>query len=155
SKSSGDGGFSLVAESDLPLLHDLNSPDGRRQLGISDSREDDFEGVHVFPFRLRAGEDASCLNLYQPTRPRILGVSRALIERGGFRFEQSLAQTAEEKQTPWRLLDQTLPQGAIPAVGDANTVQWILELSLGGQLSVTSEAGQEIPLVIVGLMDQS
>ena len=32
---SGNGGFALVAESDQPILQNLNSPDGRAALGFS------------------------------------------------------------------------------------------------------------------------
>ena len=38
----------------------------------------------VYSLRVAAGEDASCLNLYRPTQPRVLGVPESLIERGGF-----------------------------------------------------------------------
>ena len=36
---SGNGGFALVAQSDQPIYQDLNSPEGRRQLGFSADRE--------------------------------------------------------------------------------------------------------------------
>ena len=53
------------------------------------------------PFRVRAGDDASCLNLYEPRRPRMLGVPAALIERGGFQFADTDAKTDGERATPW------------------------------------------------------
>ncbi len=88
-KRSGSGGFALVAECDPPLLHDLNARAGRRELGFPASADAAFEGVAIFPVRLRPGEDASCLNLYKPTRPRLLGVSPALIVRGVFWLDES------------------------------------------------------------------
>ena len=33
---SGDGGFSLYAQTDLPIYQDLNSPEGRADLGFDD-----------------------------------------------------------------------------------------------------------------------
>ena len=36
-KESGAGGFALVAESDIPLHHDLNSREGQFELGFSES----------------------------------------------------------------------------------------------------------------------
>ena len=41
--------------------------------------------VAIEPFRVLPGDDASCLNLYEPTSPRILGVSRALHRPGPLR----------------------------------------------------------------------
>ena len=35
-----------------------------------------LDGVAIEPFRLRPGDDASCLNLYQPQNPRILGAAQ-------------------------------------------------------------------------------
>ena len=43
-----------------------------------------FHGSRIYECRLQAGDDASCLNLYQPQRPQVLGVSAELIARGGF-----------------------------------------------------------------------
>ena len=90
-----------------------------------------LELTHVFPLRLKAGDDASCLNLYQPGRPRILGVSEALIERGGYRFASTEARTPEERENPWRLLDQPAAEGAIPVFGEQHSVQWMLKSDLG------------------------
>jgi hypothetical protein len=154
-KDSGTGGFVLVAESDLPLLHDLNTPDGRSELGIAASAASELVGVRVLPFRLRPGEDASCLNLYQPTRPRVLGATPEMIARGGFRVHSSLAESRGERENPWRLLDRELPGGAMPAIGDANSVKWILKLGLGQPLTISAEEGREVPLEMVALLDRS
>jgi ABC-type antimicrobial peptide transport system permease subunit len=149
------GGLSLVAESDVPLLHDLNSPAGRLELGIPDSASDAFNNVRVFPFRVKEGEDASCLNLYQPKRPRVLGAPSTMIGRGGFRVQRSLAETAEERENPWRVLDKNLGENVIPAIGDANSVRWILKLGLGQRLSITAEDGHDVDLQIVAMLDKS
>ena len=126
-KRGGSGGFSLIAETDLPLYRDPNSAEGRQDLldALEKVYQRDpaskqarlteaqllLELTHVFPLRLKAGDDASCLNLYQPGRPRILGVSEALIERGGYRFASTEARTPEERENPWRLLDQPAAEG--------------------------------------------
>ena len=64
--------------------YDLNTPEGRLELGFSDKASQQLEAWHIYSLRVAAGEDASCLNLYRPTQPRVLGVPGALIERGGF-----------------------------------------------------------------------
>ncbi len=154
-RDSGAGGFAFVAESDTPLLHDLGTSDGRRALGFQGDEAAALDALRVYRFRLRPGEDASCLNLYRPTRPRILGAPADMIARGGFRVARSLAETDEEKRDPWKLLDRELPGGAIPAIGDANTVQWILHIGLGDALTVRSEDGRDVPLVIVATLAHS
>ena len=141
-KASATGGFALVAESDIPIHHDLNSEAGQFELGLDETVGD----AKITPFRLLPGEDASCLNLYRPEKPRILGVTRHFIERGGFDFKAQSG-TAEN---PWQLLEQKLEPGVIPAIGDYNSTQWILHLELGEDLIIG-----DIKLRLVGLLRDS
>jgi ABC-type antimicrobial peptide transport system permease subunit len=146
-----NGGFDLVAESDLPLFRDLNTKEGRDEVqdkleriyqdelgdpAAAQRRAEEaaalLEKTETVAFRLQAGDDASCLNLYQPLRPRLLGVPVAFIEsnRGGFRF----AATAIKHANPWTLL---LPQEpAMPAFGEKNTVEWMLKTNLDGGITL-------------------
>jgi ABC-type antimicrobial peptide transport system permease subunit len=151
-KESGTGGFTLVAESDIPLHHDLNSEEGRFELGFSASDSTMFNRARIIPFRLLPGEDASCLNLYQPQKPRILGVPNEQIERGGFQFRATISDAGEN---PWRLLERELAPGVIPAIGDYNSVRWILHLDLGQDLVIQNELGEELKLRLVGLLQSS
>jgi ABC-type antimicrobial peptide transport system permease subunit len=155
--NSGSGGFALLAESALPIYKDLNGPAVRRaELHLSEGAYDPLPDVTIQPFRLRTGDDASCLNLYEPRQPRLLGVPPSLIRRGGFRFADSGAQTAEDKANPWRLLDQPVAEGdPIPVFADANTAEWILHSKLGGVLTVPDEQGQPKQLSLVGLLQDS
>ncbi len=150
-KESGTGGFALVAESDIPLHHDLNSQDGRFELGFSESDSDATAKTQIFPFRLLPGEDASCLNLYRPQKPRILGASQDFIKRGGFQFQGATA----TKENPWELLQDELEPGVIPAIGDYNSAQWILHLGLGDELSIQNESGERLKLRLVGVLQRS
>ena len=148
---SGTGGFALVAESDIPLHHDLNSREGQFELGFSDSDSDTTTEAQIFSFRLLPGEDASCLNLYRPQKPRILGASHDFIERGGFQFQETTA----AKENPWELLESELEPGVIPAIGDYNSVQWILHLGLGDDLNIQNESGEQLKLRLVGVLRSS
>src|SRR5262249_31598355 len=118
-----------------------------------DRARKELSGVEFVAFRTRGGDDASCLNLYQPRRPRLLGVPASLLERGGFQFASSEAQTVEERQNPWRLLDRE--DDGIPVIGEANTVTWMLKNKLGGTLEVPNERGEMVKLRIVGLLQDS
>ena len=63
--ASGDGGFSLFAETDLPIYQDLNTPDGRADLSIDEKSEALLAGSQIVSLRVHSGDDASCLNLFQ------------------------------------------------------------------------------------------
>jgi len=76
SLDSGNGGFAIVAESDQPIYYDLNTPEGREPLGFSPADSKAMAGTTTMPLRVRSGDDASCLNLYRPQQPRVLGVPR-------------------------------------------------------------------------------
>jgi ABC-type antimicrobial peptide transport system permease subunit len=151
-KNSGTGGFTLLAESDIPLHHDLNTPTGRFELGISETDSSTLNRAHVIPLRLLPGEDASCLNLYRPEKPRVLGVPKELIQRGGFQFQ---ATTAENSENPWQLLEQEIAPDVIPAFGDYNSAMWILHLGLGKDLVMQDELGNNIKLRLHGLLQSS
>ena len=142
--NSGDGGFRFVAESDLPVYS------GQWDVEAEGSNE-----PKVYPLRAKPGEDASCLNLYRPSRPTLLGATTELIERGGFAFGSTLAESPEEGANPWLILNRDLPGDAIPVFGDANSVQWILHLGLGQELDWTDGRGRARKLVIAGLMPRS
>lgn len=152
---SGTGGFALYAESAVPLSYDLSTANGREALNVNDAALDLANGVTVVPFRLRPGDESSCLNLYQATKPRILGASEAMIQRGGFRFAGSLAQTDAERENPWMLLNRTFRDGAVAVIGDEAAVKWQLHLDLGKDLVLEDERGRETHLRFVALLKGS
>ncbi|MCA9065574.1 MAG: ABC transporter permease, partial [Planctomycetaceae bacterium] len=111
-RSSGNGGFRLVAESSQPILFDLNTKEGRSKLQL-DLNEDTTlpEGTLIHAFSMKPGQDASCLNLFQTQIPTLLGAESAFIERGGFRF----ANTPGDQ--PWNnLLATPEPVNGLPTI---------------------------------------
>ena len=151
-KDGGTGGYALMAESVVPLQYDLNTQAGRDELNITRPTANRLDDATVMALRLQPGDDASCLNLYQVVRPRILGAPEAMIRRGGFSFQQSMAESPEEKDNPWLLLNRRFPDGAVPAVGDANTLMWLLKRGIGDDFEITDERGQPGKLRIVGML---
>lgn len=147
-RDSGTGGLTLIAEADTALPATLTSS---LNLGTSDPEMPPASPSDYFSFRLRPGDDASCLNLYQPEQPRVLGAPPEFIERGGFHFRA----VAEQVENPWTLLGQPLADGAIPAIGDYNSVKWILHSGLGQDLSLEDDRGEPVRLRIVGLLEAS
>ena len=79
---SGTGGFRFVAGSSLPLYDDLNTPEGRDEFGLE---EDEMTGVRVVNFRIKDGDDASCLNLNRAQQPLLVGVNPEAL-KGRFSF---------------------------------------------------------------------
>lgn len=150
-RNSGTGGFTLLAEADRPLTHDLNSLDGRAALGLTPETDALLAHASIFPFRVQSGDDASCLNLYRPTQPRLLGATNAFISRGGFAFSTSLSGSSQ----PWTLLHQPQPDGAIPVIADEAAARWQLHLALGDTLTLRDERGQAARLRLVALLKGS
>lgn len=160
-RDSGSGGFSLVAQSDQPIYQNLDTRAGRAEAGFGEEANDLLSQCGVYSLRVRAGDDASCLNLYQPTQPRMLGVPQSLVERGGFAWASSAAETDEERANPWLLLDRKLESDAdgtpaAPMVLDFNTAEYSLHKGrLGESLLVEDSAGKKVRLVIVGMLKNS
>jgi len=153
-RESGSGGFSLVAEADVSLHQDLNRAESRFELGFSAANSELLARAEVFPFRVVPGDDASCLNLFRPERPRLLGATSEFIARGGFAFKQHL-DPADGGDDPWSLLEERYEDGVVPAIGDYNSVFWILHLGLGDELTIEDSLGNPLRLRIVGLLQES
>ena len=122
--------YAFVAESSLPLHHSLNTPDGRFELGFSEKDSELLSASEVIPFRVLPGEDVSCLNLYQPQKPQILGVSdRALNE------------------VPWTTLQPNSSHTyMIIGIADENSLRWILHHDPDEEFLVQDEVGNPLNL---------
>ncbi|MEK6325470.1 MAG: FtsX-like permease family protein [Acidobacteriota bacterium] len=154
-RKSGNGGFPLLAESLLPLYHDPNTPDGREALNITAQNGFEPQSVSFTRFRVRPGDDTSCLNLYQPRNPRIVAPGDAFIQSGRFSFQESLAKTKEELENPWLLLNRELPDGAIPIIADANSMTYVLHRKLGEEIVVSRANGEPARLRLVAALADS
>lgn len=154
-RTSGFGGYALLAESAVPVPYDLNTPSGRESLGFPPESEGIFAYARIEALRLRGGDEASCLSLYRAREPRLLGAGEAFLQRGGFRFAASLARTDEERANPWLLLKEPLADGAVAVIGDEAAVTWQLKSGLGRDLVIRDERGAEVRLRFVALLSGS
>lgn len=149
-KFSGNGGFTLVAESSQPILFDLNTSSGRKKLNLADPAAEEIwklAAPKVYPFRVKPGDEASCLNIYQSQLPTVLGAPRDLIERGGFRF------VGMSQPNPWTVLNERPASGTVPVLGDMNTLMYSLHKGVGVKLGVPTDEQPDHQLEIAGMFD--
>ena len=126
---SGSGGFPFVAESVVPIVHDVNTLEGREALNLNNTNEETaLKDVRLVSLRMRPGDDTSCLNLYQPRNPKIIAPPDSLIRENRFTFQNSID---ANETNPWLLLNREFPDGAIPVIGDANSLNYVLHLKVG------------------------
>ena len=145
-RSSGTGGFALVAESSLPVTRDLNSPKAMAAMGLGGQKD-----VQVVPMRLREGDRADCLNLNRARQPRLLGIDPDQLERRkAFQFVEVLP----ERRAGWACLDGHLKGGDIPAVVDENTT-WSLGKKLGERLEYVDAHGRQVHVRLAGVIANS
>jgi putative ABC transport system permease protein len=153
-RKSGDGGFPLLAESLLPVVHDPNTTEGREALNLTAADgKSPLTGVEFARFRVRPGDDASCLNLYQPRNPKIIAPADEFRRQNRFVFADSLAATNDEKENPWLLLDRQFPDAAVPVIVDANSLAYVLHLKLGDDLSLDTTGGSVRLRIVASLSD--
>ena len=152
-RRSGGGGYPLFVDSLLPIVHDLNSSAGRDALNLPAGGE--LDGVRFDRFRVRPGDDASCLNLYQPKDPRIFGATADFVNAGRFAFQSSMADTSAEAANPWLLLNREFPDGAIPVITDANSMTYVLQMTLGDDLVLPGSPDRPVRLRIVAALSDS
>ena len=101
----------------------------------------------VLPLRVGPGDDASCFNLNQVARPRLLATNAAALTRlGAFPVKQVVAGAARD----W----STLREGPVMrAFIDETTLLWVLKKKLGERLIYQDEWGRDFPLEIAGTLD--
>jgi putative ABC transport system permease protein len=129
-KTSGNGGYMLVAESSSPVLYDLNTKDGRNKLQLDppagSPAANALAAMTVVPFRVKPGEDASCLNLYQTKVPKILGAPRSLIDEGRFAFASGSWKKLIPAASATGANPPANPAPPVPVLGDMNTLMYSL-----------------------------
>lgn len=180
-KAGGSGGFPLLAEADIPVFHRLDGDRGREDVmtelqkvyqdievarptgpdrkTLAANAEADLKSMTVFPFRLKGGDDASCLNLQAASRPRVIGAPDELLADRRFAFAMSEAKTDEQKANPWLLLNEKPPdedgKPVYPVILEINTALWQLKTFLGGTIKVPDGTGKDVNLRVVGLLQDS
>lgn len=159
-KKSGNGGFTLVAESSSPILYDLNTADGRKKLQLDapagSLAAKALDAMRVVPFRVKPGEDASCLNLYQTRVPTILGMPESIADEGRFAFAMGSWQGLsphDQQAGPQSKAPASLP--VVPVLGDLNTLMFSMHKSVGQTIAIPNDEHPQHELKIAGMFQDS
>ncbi len=145
-RDSGTGGFALYGESAIPVLYDLNSKKGIQFYGLE---RGDAENMSFVQFRVKEGDDASCLNLNRVANPQLIGVDPdELSKRGAFTFTAITDEVNPED--PWSVLEQDLSDKTIPVIADQSVIVWGLGKAVGDTLNYLDEKGEAFQLKLVG-----
>lgn len=148
-RSSGTGGFVLLARTTLPVTEPLEL-----KMSEVDNAKLSLASDAFVPMRIYQQEDASCLNLNRSQQPTLLGVQpEQLAQRNAFSFQQARTDIAVESK--WQLLNVESEDETIPAIGDYATVFWGLGKKLGDTISYDTETGDPVQLKIVGILKDS
>jgi len=160
--ASGTGGFELMGEAGIAVVHDLNNATHRETYGLD---EELMEGVSFVPFRLRDGDTANCLNLNLAQEPRLLGVRPEMLT-DKFTFTGTL-DGLEAGDDPWLILNRArealnLPDNVVPVIADQSVMMWALSggdpmksKKLGDTLDYTDEHGNAFKVKFVGQLADS
>jgi putative ABC transport system permease protein len=126
------GGYQLLITTQIPLPADLQTPAGRKLLGVP---EDPLFAAACFtPLHVQPGDDISCLNMTRPTSATLVGAPPEVFQR--------LAVARRGPGVP----------SAIPAAVDQQTAEYILHAGLGQPVPQTATLR---PIIIDTLLADS
>lgn len=149
---SGTGAYEYFLETTMPVLFDLNSAEGQEKIGFWEG--DLNKEVQFAQFRALEGDDASCLNLNQVKKPRILGFNPSQFdERGAFSFAK--LHDDVDQDHPWLALKKNYGDNIIPAYADQTVIVWGLKKAVGDTLIYQDEYGKNVKLLILGGLNNS
>jgi hypothetical protein len=151
-KSSGTGGYSYWAELSVPVLFDMNSSEGRQDLGLNSEKT--MLETEFLQFHLLSGDDASCLNLNQVQQPKILGVNPEILnQRASFSFDKLTADV--DRQSVWLALNKDYGENIVPAFADQTVITWGLLKKIGDTLYYKDEVGKDLKILLIGGLNAS
>jgi putative ABC transport system permease protein len=150
SRSGGTGGYLLWCETSIPVREDLSTAPGRKSLGL----DEQLAGLTFVQMKRSAGDDASCLNLNHIIVPRLLGVDPTeFISRGSFSFAKSIA--GDGIKDPWQFLNISPGPNTIYGIADQTVLEWGLKIKPGDTLTLRSENGQPLHIIIAAGLKSS
>jgi putative ABC transport system permease protein len=144
----GTGGYTLWCESSVPVYHNINTPEGKKKLALTDLPTD----AEVLQMLRYSADDASCLNLNKVSRPTVLGVDTKALSASHFEVNKNIWDV--DKQTFFNRMRQS-DNGVYPVLVDATVLTWGLGLKLGDTLTYDNDKGNQISLLLAGTLGNS
>ena len=162
----GRGGFTYWGLSSMPVYENLAQHD--LHTSVFEKEDADLLTTEtILCLRYKPGDDASCSNVYQAARPRVLGVPQTFVSyfdnaETPFRWGASTA-SADQAANPWHVLDSIgtdlrgTEEDPVPVVIDKNTAMYSLKLygGMGQVFDITYEDGHTVHFKVVGLLAHS
>ncbi len=147
----GGGGYHIIGESTNPIFANLGDEGSRAASNINSQV---FDELDIEQFKTKGDVGGTCSNLNRAASPRIIGANDSFLNDNTFVFV-SHADLKGDGDNPWLLLEKVEENGDIPAIGDYNTIVWILGLDLGSTITVLDESGTAVNLRIAGIVGNS
>lgn len=148
-RSSGTGGFALMAETTSALNRPRDGTSGGFEIFQSSSEQIG----RVVPFRKGSGDNVNCFNLNTSSQPQLLGVDTGILkELNAFSPRKLLEDLPSEG---WLKLKELTPEEAIPAFVDETTLMWALKGKVGDIFVYEDEKGDSFEIQIAGSIKDS
>ncbi|PLX19933.1 MAG: hypothetical protein C0599_10005 [Salinivirgaceae bacterium] len=113
-----------------------------------------LKNVQFLQFSRLEGDEASCHNLNQVQRPRLLAIEPQKFDAvGAFTFVDQLSFISTEN--PWLSLDKTLNDSTYVAYVDQTVLTYSLQKKLGDTLIYSNEFGEPFRLVLAGALNNT
>ncbi|MCK5548725.1 MAG: FtsX-like permease family protein [Thermoplasmata archaeon] len=145
------GGYDVLGETSTSIRFDLGNSTARTEEGMAPFPN----GTSVSQFLSFGSIGGTCSNLNKELPPRLIGANGSFIQENQFGFSAGLYHDKDDAAGIWSDLDLERADGAIPAIGDYNTVVWILQKDLDDYVEMVDESGKTRSLVIVGILQNS
>jgi ABC-type antimicrobial peptide transport system permease subunit len=147
------GGYDILGETAVPVAIDLENATQTAELNIDPAV---LENVSVTEIKMVGPPGGTCSNMNVRYPPRLLGVGRDFVTENSFRFMEPRSDSKASRAL-WEELETTPEQNdnRIPIVVDYNTLVWIYNGALGEVYTITSEAGVEVELEVIGVLENS
>ncbi len=148
--SSGTGGFAYLAKTTLPLSFNPADP-----LEIKKYHLPPYPWKeNAIAFFTTGSGQANCLNLNRVTTPQLLGIPKDALKH---RF--SFSSSFKDYPANWSALEfpdtHETDQETIPAIADANVIEWGLGKKLGDTIEYTGEPGHRFSIRLVAALNAS
>ena len=151
----GTGGFELVGISDQPIFEEL---------GSQFEADSEKEGLRTFSLRMKDGDDASCRNLYQSSKPQLIGITDRFVKEVdtvGAMDWAGVDADLPEGGSKWNVLAAdflSTSEDLIPVVVDKNTAMYSMQIYTGVGTEFERDYGPgagKLKFKIVGLLSGS